>query len=392
MAGKDYYAALGVGKSATDAEIKSAYKNLAKKFHPDVSREANAEAKFKEILEAYHVLGDPQKRANYDRFGDAAERFSGFSGFGGPGAGFSHMEFDFGDLFENLGGFSFGGARGFEDLFSAMGGRGAGARGRKRGPSKGQDIVARLSVSFLEAAFGTVKEVEIERAEVCGACNGTGAKGGKVERCPVCHGSGIERHEQRTAFGIFATQGTCRKCGGRGETAKEKCPKCAGSGAVGNRRRIKIKIPAGVNTGNHLRLKGEGHFGEAGGSVGDLFVIIFVEPHEIFKRDGADIFAEMPLSFAEAALGTTVDVPTIRGKANVKIPAGTQTGTVFKLKGQGIEELGGIGKGDEYVKVILKTPEHLGKRQRELFEELASGDSVKAGREGFFERVRKHFK
>ncbi|MBU0662451.1 molecular chaperone DnaJ [Candidatus Micrarchaeota archaeon] len=384
MAEKDYYGTLGIGKDASDADIKSAYKRLAKKYHPDVSKEGDAEAKFKDVLEAYNILSDPQKRANYDRFGDAAERFSGFGGsggfggFGSGGAGASHMEFDFGDLFENLGGFG-----GFGDIFG---------RGRQRGPARGKDIVAQMAVSFMDAAFGATKEAEIERMEACGTCKGTGAKGGKTEQCHVCRGRGVERHERRTMFGIFATQTTCRNCGGRGESAKDKCGKCNGAGVIKKKRKIKIKIPAGVNTGNHLRMQDEGQAGEQGAGTGDLFIVIFVEPHEIFKRDGIDIFAEIPLSFAEATLGTAVEVPTLRSNAKIKVPAGTQTGTIFKLRGQGIAELDGSGKGDEYVKVILKTPEKLSKRQRELFEEMAEEDSVRINREGFFERVRKHFK
>lgn len=381
MAGRDYYDILGINRDAGDAEIKAAYKRLAKQYHPDVSKEPDAEAKFKETLEAYKVLSDAQKRANYDRFGDAAGRFSGFGGFGAGDS--SHMEFDFGDLFENLGNFGFGG---FGDAF------GPGRGFTRRGPEKGRDIVANLAVAFEDAAFGTAKDVEVERFEECGECRGTGSKSGRLARCAACRGSGIERHEKRTMFGVFITQATCRKCKGLGEAAEEPCAKCNGSGRARKRKKIKIKIPAGVNTGNHLRMKGEGHSGERGAEPGDLYVVVFVEPHQVFKRDGVDIFAEIPLSFAEAALGTTVEAPTLKGRANVRIPAGTQTGTIFKLRGQGITEMGSERRGDEYIKVILKTPDRLSRKQRELFEALAGEDEVRLNRDSFFGRVRKQFK
>jgi molecular chaperone DnaJ len=374
--GKDYYDVLGVAKNASNEEIKSAYKKLAKKYHPDVSSEANAEEKFKEVQEAYSVLGDSTKRANFDKFGDAAERFSGFRDFGQRD--FSHFEFDFGDIFSDFGGSPFG------DIFGSGFGR--------RGPVRGQDIIVKVNVSFEEAAFGTEKEIEIERTEKCGSCKGSGAKkgSGKVT-CETCKGSGMQRSVKRTIIGTIATAHTCPKCKGSGKVVKDPCSECSGKGILKAKRKIEVKIPAGINTGNNLRLNGEGNAGDDGAEHGDLYVAVFVEPHEIFRRDGADIFAEMPLSFSEAALGTEVDVPTLEGKASMKIPEGTESGTVFKMKGKGIKVLGGSGKGDEFVKVFIKTPQNLSKKERELFEELSKHDEVKSKREGLFDRIKKHF-
>lgn len=379
MTKKDYYNILGVSRDASEDDIKAAYKRLAKKYHPDVSKEPGAEEKFKEILEAYNVLSDRQRRQNYDAFGDAAERFAGFRGFEGFGTG---MEFDFEDLFNGFSGFgSFGG---LGDLFREF--------SRRRGPQRGANIRYDLNLSFEEAVFGTKKEIEVERFEKCNVCNGSGTKKGTGRvKCDVCNGRGMETKTRKTIFGIFSTSTTCRKCNGSGEVIKEKCQKCNGAGRMRVRRKIKVKIPAGVNTGNHLRLHGEGGAGEEGAEPGDLFVVIFVEPHEIFKRDGKDIFAEIPLSFSEAALGAEVEVPTLKGSAKLKIPRGTQTNTVFRLKGKGVTELGSSAVGDEYIKVIVKTPDKLSRKQKELFEALAKEEGLKRERKGFFDRIKKHF-
>ena len=373
---KDYYEVLGVAKNASSGEIKAAYKRLAKKYHPDVSTEQNAEERVKEVQEAYSVLGDDTKRNNYDNFGEAGERFSRFGGFGQ--GDFSHFEFDFGDIFSDFGGSPFGGM--FNESFG------------RREPLRGKDIVLKANISFEDAAFGTTKHIEIERTEKCGSCNGSGAKKGTGKStCEVCRGSGMQKSVKKTFLGTIATAHTCSKCKGLGKVVKEPCGSCNGRGNVKAKKKIDVKIPAGINTGNNLRLRGEGNAGEEGAEFGDLYVVVFVEPHEIFKRDGADIYAEVPLSFSEATLGTEIDVPTLEEKVKMKVPAGTQTGAVFRMKGRGMKILGSNTKGDEFVKVYIKTPEHLSKKQRELFEELSKHDEVSGKRKGLFDKIKKHF-
>lgn len=378
---RDYYDVLGLKKGASVEEAKAAYKGLAKKYHPDLNKDAGAEEKFKEILEAYQALSDPQKKANYDQFGHAAEGFQGFQGFRGEGRDF---DFDFGDIFGSGG---FGGFGGIDEIFrQAFGQQGARAGS---GAVKGANLRIDLNIGFGEAVFGTEKTVEVSRIEDCGECKGKGGFG--EETCMQCRGSGVVRQSRRTPFGSFVSQGPCPKCAGSGTVFRKACAKCEGKGRVRARREIKIKIPAGIDTGNHLRLQGEGNAGMRGGRAGDLFAVIFVEPSEVFKRDGADIFAEMPISFSEAALGTRLDVPTLNGEATVNIPAATQAGTIFRLKGRGIKNLEGQGFGDEYVKVFVHTPKKVNARQRKLFEELAKQDALKKERKGFFEKVRKRF-
>ena len=365
MTKKDYYEILGLGRNAAKEEIKSAYKSLAKKYHPDVSKEENSAEKFKEVLEAYNVLSDEQKRSNYDRFGHAAEGFSAGQG----SAGFDFRDFDFENLFSGFGGFS-----GFGDLFKGGFGQGAG----RRGPERGSNLRFDLGISFDEAAFGTEKEVSFERLGKCDVCNGVGGKG--RGKCDVCQGRGVEVTSRRTPFGIFQTQTSCGSCQGTGEVIKDKCKKCKGRGIVREERKIKVKVPAGIDSGNHLRLREEGNYGSAG--YGNLFVIIFVEPHKQFRRGGSDIFVEIDLSFADAALGATIDVPTLKGKAKLKVPSGTQTGTIFKMKGQGIKEVNSSRIGDEYIKVIVKTPEKLSKKEKEIFQKLKEHE--KKGSKGFW--------
>jgi molecular chaperone DnaJ len=370
---RDYYEVLGVGKSASAEEVKAAYKRMAKQFHPDVSSDPKAKEKFQEILEAYNVLSDEQKRANYDQFGHAAEGFSGYQGFGGFGQG---MDFDFSDLFQNFSGFE--GFGEFSDLFG--GGR------ARRHDHAGENLRIDISVSFEEAVFGTEKKIEIERIEECGICKGSGAeKGTGKKTCSTCKGRGMVQRTQQTPFGYFATQTTCSKCGGAGEVIEKPCKECNGKGRVRNQRTIEVKIPAGIETGMHLRLEGEGNAGMGKGRKGDLFVVVFVEKHKFFKRDGADIFVEAPLSFAEAALGTELTVPTLNGKATVKIPSGTQTDTIFRMKGKGVKDLKSGKTGDQFVKVKTATPTHLSKKEKELFEELKRSNGVSEKRKGFFD-------
>lgn len=376
MAKRDYYDILGVSRDASEDEIRKAYKRLAKKYHPDISTEPNAEEKFKEIQEAYSVLSDKQKRQAYNSFGHGFEGFKGFqrsSGFSGTG-GFSGFDFDFSDIFNAFTG------SGFSDIF------GEGFR-HESGPRSGSDIKVTLSVSFEEAAFGTEKEIVIERTALCSACNGKGyIKESDVQTCPACHGSGRTVRARRTMFGVFQTVTTCNKCGGTGKIVKNPCKKCNGKGFVREKNRVKVKIPAGINSGNYLRLKGQGNAGQRGGRYGDVYVVIFVEPHEIFKRDNSDVYCEIPISFSEAALGSEIEAPTLYGMAKLRVPPGTQSGTIFRMKGKGIKKLNSSGKGDEYVKVILETPKSLSREERELFKELLKKEKTRNNRKSFFEK------
>ncbi|VVB99897.1 Chaperone protein DnaJ [uncultured archaeon] len=375
---KDYYETLGIPHDASQEQVKAAYKELAKKYHPDLNKDKGAEEKFKEVQHAYSVLGDEQKRRNYDQFGSEAERFSG----GGFGPGGFQGTADFEDIFE-----SFGFGRGFSDIFGAeFGGS------RRRGPARGQDLLVRLNLSFEEAAFGTKKEIEIERIEECGTCNGSGARPGTgSKQCDTCRGSGVERSTRRTFIGIIQTQTTCRKCHGTGEIISEPCRDCSGNGRVRKRKKITITVPEGIDTGNQLRLKGQGNAGEHGASHGDIIAVVYMEPHEIFKRDGEDIYMEAPISFSEASLGAEIEVPTLRGKAKLKIPAGTQSGTIFRMQDRGIKILGKNERGDEYVKAIVRTPEKLSKRERELLEKLAEEEEVSRSRKSFFDKFKGMF-
>ena len=369
MSKQDYYDVLGISKNASTDEIKSAYKKLAKKFHPDVSKEENSEQKFKEVLEAYNVLSSPEKRQAYNQFGFEGEKFSGFSGFQGfDFRNFSSADFDFEDLFS-----------GFGPIFGEFGER----RESKR--MKGSDLRHDLGISFEEAAFGTKKEIEIERIESCSSCNGSGARDAKsISVCDNCHGSGVVRKTQKTFFGMLSTQSTCSKCRGKGKLIKEKCAKCNGLGKIRARKKIQINIPEGVNTGMHLRLRGEGNEDAEIGEKGELFVVIYVEPHEHFKRDNGDIFVETPISLSEAVLGGEIEVPTLKGKAKLKIPEGTQSNALFKLKKQGIKDYRTEEKGDEFVKVIVSIPKNLSKKQKELFEELKKTEKESMKKRGFF--------
>jgi len=367
---KDHYEVLGLKKGATIDEVKKAYKELAKKYHPDVSKEQDAEKKFKEVAEAYAVLSDPEKKQNYDNYGDSYQNFQGYSGAGTRG-----MDFDFEDIFNQFAGF--GG--GFEDLFGARG-----SRGGHEKQDNGSNVKMNLTLTFEEAAFGTTKDISFDRIERCEKCKGTGAEG-ELRSCPNCHGRGVEVRQQRTPFGVFQSQVTCRHCKGTGKIADKECSSCNGGGFLTKRTKLSVKVPAGINTGNHLRMQGKGHEGKHG--EGDLFVVIFVEQHEIFKRDDEDIYAEMTISFTEAALGAQVDVPTLTGKAVLKIPAGTQTGTIFKMKGKGIQRINSESFGDEYIKVIVETPKKISKKQKELLEALEVEEQTAKKRKSFFEKI-----
>jgi len=369
---RDYYEILGIAKNSTPEQVKQAYKEMAKRYHPDLNKEPGAEEKFKEVLEAYTILSDPQKRSAYDAYGFEAPEFAGFDfdEFLRKGG----MHFDFSDLFGDLG------FDPFEQFFKVE---------KRQASQRGFDLRMDLELELEEAVFGTEKTIELVRTEKCDECNGTGSKDKELQKCQACNGKGIIERTQRTPFGIFSTRATCSKCGGEGAIVKNPCKKCNGSGQLRIKRKITVKIPAGIDSGNHLRLKGEGNAGFKGGQHGDLYVIVNVKPHKIFKRDRADLFVEVPISFAEAALGAEVEVPILAGgKAKLKIPASTQTNTIFKLRGLGVKEASRTG--DLYVKAIIKTPSSINARQKELFEELAKLDGFKE-RENFFTSFKKKF-
>jgi molecular chaperone DnaJ len=363
---RDYYEILGVSRTATDDELKKAYRKLALKFHPDRNPDdRSAEERFKEISEAYQVLCDPERRSLYDRFGHAAFEQ------GGGAAGF-----DFNAGFEDIIGDLFG------DFFGT--GRGRGGRGRGR---RGQDLRYELEISFEEAAFGCDKTISVPRLARCETCGGRGAKPGTAPRtCPQCQGSGQVRFQQ----GFFSIAKTCGHCNGQGTIITNPCPTCGGNGAQRRVQQLSIKIPAGVDNGSRLKLRGEGESGPGATSPGDLYVVLHVREHPLFVREGTDVVCEVPVSFAQAALGAEVEVPTLAGPARVKVPAGTQSGQVFRLKGRGIPDVNGYGRGDEVIRVLVETPRKLSARQRELLEEFAriSGEEVHPLSKSFLEKVK----
>ncbi len=343
---QDYYQILGVDRNATDEEIKRAYRKLAFKYHPDHNHEDGTAERFKEITEAYEALSDPDKRTAYDRFGAG-----GAEGLFGRG-------------FE---GFDFGG---FGDIFDAF--FGGVTTATHQSPRRGTDLHYRLTITFEEAVFGCEKKIDISRTEHCSLCQGVGAKpGSQPSRCPNCNGSGQVRRVQQTIFGRFTNTTTCQKCHGEGRIITEPCPQCRGTGREKRQRSILVKIPAGVDNGSQIRLSGEGEAGLRGGSAGNLYFTLSVPPHEFFTRDGDNILYELPINFAQAALGAGVEVPTIDGKVELKLPAGSQMGKAFRLKGYGVPHLHRSGRGDQLVTLLVVTPESLNKRQRQLFEELA---------------------
>ena len=361
---KDYYKILGVDKNATKEEIKSAYKNLAKQYHPDLNKSSDATEKFKEINEAAAVLADDQKRTQYDQYGTTAEQFGG-KGFEG---------FDFSDFMSDTGN-NFD----FDSIFeSFFGGSPFGSRKRTR--RRGADLRYDIEIDLEEAFTGTVKHVVVPRLEQCAKCHGSGAESeSDIVNCPNCNGSGMQRRTQRTPFGIFSTTTTCGKCHGQGKYIKNECAACDGTGVVKKTRKLEIKIPAGAEEGTNLRVAGEGEAGEKGTEAGDLYIIIHVKEHETFERHGDDIYVKMPIPFAIAALGGEVEVPTLEGKARLKIPAGTQNNTIFRMKGKGIPYLHGHGQGNQNVEVIIEVPENLNKKQKELLKEFEKESKDKKG-------------
>ena len=374
---RDYYEVLGVSKSASEQELKSAYRKLAMKYHPDKNQgDKEAEAKFKEINEAYEVLSDAEKRKLYDQFGHAGVNQNG-GGYGGFGQG----------GFEGFGGFG-----GFEDIFSEMFGGGFGSsQRRKAGPRKGADIRVDVDLKFEEAAFGVEKEIEFLRSDDCPTCNGSGAAPGKgTKTCSKCGGSGEIRYSQRTLFGESISVRECDSCNGTGKIPEEVCHTCKGKTKVRKKHRVKVKIPAGVDSGNVLTVRGEGNQGEKGGPRGDVQVYMRVSSHKLFDRDGDDVIYEMHISFATATFGSEVTVPTLDGKVKYKIEPGTQSGTVFRLKGKGIPVLQGYGRGDQYVKVIVDVPTKLSDSQKKALREFAKemGEEIDPDKKNFFNKMK----
>jgi len=367
MAKKDFYEVLGVSKGATEKEVKSSFRQLAKKYHPDVNKSHDAEEKFKEAQEAYAVLSDESRRKQYDQFGHDA-----FNQQGG-GAGFDPNNFDFsdifGDIFGNGFGFNFGG-----------GSRGNQAR-------KGRDSILSMNLTFEEAVFGTEKEIRLDVLEQCDECGGTGGHGETT--CGSCHGSGTVTAEQRTMFGTYLTKTTCPTCGGKGRTYKEVCSKCRGKGRVQVKKDITVTIPAGVDSGNQLRLPNKGAAGTNGGPNGDLYIEFSVKDHSIFQRESSDIYLEVPITIAQATLGDKLEIPTIYGNVKLSIPAGSQSGDKHRLKGKGIEDIHSKRKGNMYVILNIYIPKKLSKDQKTLFQKLSK---TTLDNNPNFNKIKKHLK
>ncbi|SIT82442.1 molecular chaperone DnaJ [Edaphobacillus lindanitolerans] len=379
MSKRDYYEVLGLSKSATKEEIKKAYRKLSKQYHPDINKEPGADEKFKEISEAYEVLSNEQKRAQYDQFGhtdpNAGFGGGGFGGFGGAGGG---AGFD------------------FDDILNTFFGGGGSRRRDPNAPRKGSDLSYSMTIDFMDAIFGKETEVEIDREEECGTCHGDGAKPGtKAETCSECSGTGQISVTQNTPFGQMVNRRACPTCQGTGKIIPEKCPECHGRGRVTKRKKIRVTIPAGVDDGQQLRVAGQGEPGVNGGPSGDLYVEFRVKPHEKFIRDGDDIYLNLPVTFPQASLGDEVEVPTVHGKVKLKIPAGTQSGTKFRLKGKGAPNVHGYGTGDQHVIVNIVTPKKLTEKQKQLLRDFAeiSGDEVPDEYESsLFDRLRRKVK
>jgi molecular chaperone DnaJ len=366
MAKRDYYEILGVTKSASEDEIKKSYRTLARKHHPDVDKSSGAEARFKEINEAYQVLSDPQKKAAYDQFGHAAFQAGGGSAPGGAGG---YTSYGYGSPFNvNV---DFGGFRDPFEIFEEFFGSSSpfGSTRRRNGPRAGEDLHYEITIPFEQAAFGTEKKVEIPRYEVCDRCDGSGAEKGSAKKtCATCNGRGSVQQTTNSILGPLVTTRTCPTCHGEGEIIEKKCTKCKGEARVKTVKETEIKIPAGVDNGDTVRFPSLGQAGEKGGGYGDLYLTIRVAPHKDFKRQGYHIYLEQPISFSQAALGDTIEVPTLEGKLKIKIPEGIQTGTDIRLKEKGIKH--GNSRGDQFVRVKVQTPTKLSNKQKEALREL----------------------
>lgn len=372
MNNTEYYDRLGVSKDASQDEIKKAYRRMSKKYHPDINKEPGAEEKYKEVQEAYDTLGDEQKRAAYDQYGPAGAN----GGFNGGAGGF--------------GGFDGAGFGGFEDIFSSFFG-GGGASRNPNAPRQGDDLQYRVQLKFEEAIFGIEKEVSYNREAECHTCHGSGAKPGTSPvTCGKCHGSGVINVDTQTPLGMMRRQVTCDVCHGSGKEIKDPCSTCHGTGHENKKHTVSVKIPAGVETGQQIRLSGQGEAGFNGGPYGDLFVVINVMPSDKFERDGSTIYYTLNLTFAQAALGDVVDVPTVHGDVELTIPEGTQTGKTFRLRGKGAPKLRGNGQGDEHVTINVVTPTKLNDAQREALKAFAaaSDQKITPKKKGFFDKVK----
>ena len=384
---RDYYEVLGLGKNATDAEIKSAYRKLAKKYHPDLNPgDKTAEEKFKEVNEAHDILSDPEKRKRYDQFGFAGvdpnygAGQGGGAGFGGFGAG----GVDLGDIFGDIFGGGFGGFGGF----------GGSSRANPNAPRKGHDIQASVILTFEEAAHGCSKKITLNRQQTCPDCNGSGCEAGSSpETCTQCGGRGYVVTQQRTPFGVMQSQQPCPHCGGRGTIIKNPCKICRGTGKTSARKTLEVKIPAGIDDDQNIALRGQGDAGSNDGPAGDVIVHVTVKRDAVFERDGYDVYVRVPITYSQAVLGAEIEVPTVDGKVAQRIPEGTQSGTKFRLRGQGIQYLNGRGRGDQYVIVEVEIPKKLNRTQREALK--AFEDSLKdenyEKRKGFFKNLRDRF-
>ena len=388
MAKRDYYEVLGVSKTASQDDIKKAFRKLALKYHPDRNK-GNEEAmqKFKEANEAYSVLSDDTKRAQYDQLGpDAFEQAQA----GGAGAG------GFGG-FGGAGGFGGFGGSGMEDIFDMFfGGQGRGGRSSNAGPQRGADLRFDLEITFEEAAFGVEKEIALNRSETCDHCNGSGAEpGSKVETCPECHGSGYVRYTQNTMFGQMVNERPCSKCHGEGKIVSNPCKECRGSGVIKRVKKLKVKIPAGVDNGSRLRVSGEGEAGVKGGPHGDLYVYLYVKPHKYFERDGTTVLCEVPINIVQATLGDEIKVPTLDGQVTMKIPEGTQPGKVLRIRGKGIPSLRNKNnRGDQLVRIKVVVPTKLNDKQKDALRNFAeiSKDNINPEEKSFLNKVKDFFK
>ncbi|SEM49682.1 molecular chaperone DnaJ [Ligilactobacillus sp. WC1T17] len=371
---RDPYDVLGVSKDASADEIKKAYRKLSKKYHPDLNHEPGAEAKFKEVNEAYEILSDPQKKAQYDQFGSMGGQGQDFGGFGGQG---------FGD---------FSGFGGFSDIFDSFFG-GGGASRNPNAPRQGSDLQYEMNLTFEEAIFGKTTEIQYTRDETCDTCHGNGARPGtSPQTCSRCGGRGFIQVQRQTPLGRVMTQQECDVCHGTGKEIKEKCQTCHGTGRMRKKHAVQVKVPAGVENGNQMRLQGQGEAGTNGGPYGDLFIVFAVAASKDFRRDGAEIYFNQDISFVQAALGDEIEVKTVHGPVKMKIPAGTQTGTTFRLKGKGAPRLRGAGNGDEQVTVNIVTPKNLNEKQRLALKAFAEASGKKISGSSFFEKLKKQFK